>query len=246
MEELKKASHFKKFYVNSYESDKNLELKMNCLFQWFSEIAWEHAKQLNLGFEDLEETEYYWVLLGMNVKINKLPQWQDEVLLQTWPSAVSGLYFMREFILFDSEGEMLAGASSAWLIYNRATSRPVIPKGAEYEYTVNSHRATDQDFSKLRQRKDLLPGLNVTARYTDIDMHRHVNNAVYIKWIENYLGDLHPGRIDTVKIQYMKEIKLNDEIDLLFGNEDDIYYCEAVIRGEYKTSFRAEVKVEKS
>ena len=242
MENLEKVSHFKEFSVNSYETDHNQSLKITCLFQWFSEIAWEHAKQLNLGFEDLDETAYYWVLLGMNVKIHRLPKWQENVKLQTWPSGVSGLYFSREFIVFDINGECLAAASSSWLIYNRASSRPVVPVGSEYEYKISPQKATDLEFTKLRQYRDLTDMFNITARYTDIDMHQHVNNAVYIKWIENYLEDLGRHKINFIKIQYLREIKLNEEIAIHVGKAENYYYFEAIINDD-KTCFRAEVSI---
>lgn len=242
MEDLNKVSYFKNFRVNSYESDRSLNLKINCLFQWFSEIAWEHAKRLNLGFEDLGETDYYWVLLGMRVEIKKLPKWQDDVKLQTWPSGISGLYFSREFILFDSDNEILASASSSWLIYNRTTLRPVVPKGNEYGYNTNSQKAVNEQFSKLRPHNCLIPEFSVVAQYADIDMHQHVNNAVYIKWMENYFGDLHPQKITNIKIQYLKEVKLGEEVFISFCKENNIYYCEASVSNE-KTCFRAEIEI---
>jgi acyl-ACP thioesterase len=241
MEELNNVSHFKEFRVNSYETDKNMNLKINCLFQWFSEIAWEHAKKHNLGFEDLGETEHYWVLLGMNVKINKLPRWQDLVKLQTWPSGISNLYFSREFIVYDNDNNILITASSSWLIYNRASSRPAIPKGNNFQYKINAQKATDEEFTKLKPNKNLSDKLEITARYTDIDMHQHVNNAVYIKWIENYLGELYPEKINGIKIQYIREIKLNEEILLFFAKEENVFYCEAIAKNDNKTCFRAEI-----
>jgi hypothetical protein len=35
--------HQKKYTVTLYEADNKLQLKFNCLFQWFSEIVWKHA-----------------------------------------------------------------------------------------------------------------------------------------------------------------------------------------------------------
>lgn len=239
---LNEVSLFKQFYVNSYETDRNLNLKLNCLFQWFSEIAWGQVKQTDLGFEGLNNADKYWVLLGMNVKINRLPKWQDFVKIQTWPSGASGLYFTREFLLFDDKGDCLAAASSTWLIYDRVTLRPVVNDDIDYEKRTNSKKAVEQEFVKLRPFKNTKPQFDITAKYTDIDMHQHVNNSVYIKWIEDYFGNLELQTIKTIRIQYLKEVKLNDEIIVSFGHDNGIVYCEAILKSENKTCFRAEIE----
>ena len=42
--EIKTKIYRRQQQVRSYDIDENLELKLNVIFQWFSEIAWEHAK----------------------------------------------------------------------------------------------------------------------------------------------------------------------------------------------------------
>lgn len=230
----------KEYLVNSYESDVNLNLKINSLFQWFSEIAWENAKLLGVGFEELADADRFWVLTGISLQINRLPKWQDKVILETWPSGISGLHYTREFKLYSSGGECLASAGSTWVIFDKATAKPVAPEEFNYLTDVSKEKAIDNVFSKIRPRKDLFPAFKETAQHTDIDMHKHVNNAVYIRWIENCTGDIFPRRINTLKIQYLHEVKLHDEIVIFNEKTQNHYYWEARINGD-KLCFRAEV-----
>lgn len=233
-------THFKEYQVNSYESDQNLNLKLNCLFQWFSEIAWEHAKSLGVGFEALSDAKRIWVLSGINVQINRLPQWQEKVKLETWPSGINGLHYTREFKLYSFSGEVLASAGSTWVIFDKELAKPVVPEEFEYLADIRKEKAIDSLFSKIRPRKDLFPAFKETAKHTDIDMHKHVNNAVYIRWIENCTGNIFPRRVNTLKIQYHNEVKLNDEIVIFGEKTENHYYWEARINGD-KLCFRAEV-----
>ena len=57
-----------------------------------------------------------------------------------------------------------------------------------------------------------------TARYTDIDMHHHVNNAVYVNWIENIMGNILPNKIKRFKIQFSNELKLGDKVSIFTKN----------------------------
>ncbi len=232
----------KEYIVNSYESDVNLDLKINSLFQWFSEIAWEHAKSLGVGFEELEKIERFWVLTGFRLHVNKLPKWQDKVRLETWPSGISGLHYTREFKFYSSNNECLAVASSIWVIFDKILAKPVMPKEFYSLTNISNEKAIDAVFSKIRPRKDLILAFNETAKHTDIDMNKHVNNAVYIRWIENCLGDIYPARIKTLKIQYIHEVKVNEEIQIFSDVSNNVHHWEAKINGD-KICFRAEVEL---
>jgi acyl-ACP thioesterase len=230
----------KEYLVNSYETDVNLNLKLNSMFQWFTEIAWEHAKSLGVGFEELADTNRIWILSGISLQINKLPKWQDKVRLETWPSGIGGLHYTREFKLYLENGEELASAGSTWVIFDKVLSKPVTPIEFAYLTEITKEKAIDNLFSKIRPRKDLFPSFKEIAKHTDIDMHKHVNNAVYVRWIENCTGDIFPRRINTLKIQYLNEVKLHDEIVIFNEKTENHYYWEARINGD-KLCFRAEV-----
>ncbi len=240
MDNLQNASYFKNHLVNSYETDRNENLKFYSLFQWFTEIAWEHAKKLGLGFEELQETDKFWILSGINLKIIRLPKWQAKVKLQTWPSGQNKFFFTREFKLFSENDECLIAASSTWIIYDKKEQKPVIPEGYDFAGKSHTEKAIDSLFGKLRPRKNLVPEFKETAKHSDIDMHQHVNNAEYIRWIENCIGDIEPRRVNTLKIQYLHEVKVNDEVVIFLEKTDSNYFWEARINGD-KLCFRAEV-----
>ncbi|MDR2836550.1 MAG: hypothetical protein LBV69_10245 [Bacteroidales bacterium] len=232
----------KKFNVLSYETNCNLDLKINSLCQWFSEIAWKHAKQLNLGFEDLKESDYFWVLFGMDIKIDKLPKWQEEVILKTYPSGITDFYFEREFFLTDSDGKFLAGASSIWLIINRKNRRIVIPRGEMFEnYNFITQRVVPEKFSKLKAQIDFKDCYKITTRYIETDLHLHINNAVYVSWIEEVLRQTE--KIKNIKIQFIKELVADEKIELKYIKIDNIYYFEGIIEKDLKPCYRAEVEV---
>jgi acyl-ACP thioesterase len=236
---LEKASYFRDFEVNSYNVDSSQLLHVHCLFQWFSEIAWEHARMLNLGFEELDVTDYFWVLIGMSVTINRRPKWQEKVKMQSWPSGIEGMYFTRQFVLKDANNQQLAAADSKWLIYNRDKIRPVIPNPDKLTYPINLQKATSE-FIKLKHKENLIQRVSEQALYTDIDMHQHVNNAIYVKWLENYLGEIGQLDISKINIQFQKELKLGDKINIFFATDNNIIYCEA-LDADNKSCYRAEI-----
>lgn len=95
--EIKTKIYRRQQQVRSYDIDENLELKLNVIFQWFSEIAWEHAKTLGIGFEELKNVDKFWVLNSVNVEINKLPKWQDQLILETYPAEFQAYNTLANF-----------------------------------------------------------------------------------------------------------------------------------------------------
>jgi len=240
MADIQDVSYSKSFYVNSYETDCNQGLKLHCLFSWFSEIAWEHAKLLGVGFEELSGSDCFWVLAGIMLKIRKLPKWQDNVILRTWPSGTSGLYFTREFEVIDKNNNRIASAGSSWVIINRKTHKPTL----HVKYSFLEKRCGDKldetSFTKIRNLQNSVSVGVEIAKYADIDMHDHINNSVYIRWVENILADHNIDKISALKVQYLNEVKLGDKIELFMHKSDKSINIEAKINSGIP-GFRAEI-----
>lgn len=241
--EIKTKIYRRQQQVRSYDIDENLELKLNVIFQWFSEIAWEHAKTLGIGFEELKNVDKFWVLNSVNVEINKLPKWQDQLILETWPSGISGIQYTREFQFYDDKQNILIAASSSWVIIDKNTLRPILPPEFSYLDELLKEKATDNLLKKIPLHKDLKFETEETARYTDIDMHHHVNNAVYVNWIENIMGNILPNKIKRFKIQFSNELKLGDKVSIFTKKENNYIYWES-LKSDNKVCFRAEAEFE--
>lgn len=243
--DIKQKIHKRIFQLKSYEVDNNLKLKLNVIFQWFSEIAWEHAKALGVGFEELNDIDKFWVLNSVNVEINNLPSWQETVVLETWPSGISGIQYTREFKIYDANNNLLVGASSSWVIIDKKSFRPILPIEFSYLENICNEKATENLLKKIPNAKDLSFVKKELANYTDIDMHQHVNNAVYVAWIENILEISLNKRIKRFKIQFSNELKLEEEISIFAKQNQDYIYLES-LKSDNKTCFRAEVEFYKN
>lgn len=232
----------KKFTVRYCETDWNSNIRVYCLCQWFSEIAWEHLKLLNLNFEDISDSDYFWVLLDYDIKIENLPKWQQEVNLKTYPSGINDFYFAREFVLSDKDGNFLAGASSTWLILNKQ-KKIIIPKGERFDnYNFITQKVVSEKIPKLKKQNDYTTERLLKVEHSDTDMHKHVNNAVYIKWIEDCIEK--NKQIKELKIRYLKELYNQDMFVIKLKSEKNNFYFEGKSENNNKSFFLAEVVVE--
>jgi len=197
---------------------------------------------LGVGFDELKKSNLYWVLSSVHISVKKLPKWQDITFLETWPSGISGAQFTREFNLYSENNDLLVSASTNWVMIDNQTNKPRVPEEYSFLSETKTTKAVDSIFSKVRPRKDMFPAFKECAKYSDIDLNNHVNNAVFVRWVENCIGNIAPRRINSFKIQYLNPVKLNDEVVIFNESTSNAYYFEARINGD-PICFRAEISL---
>ncbi len=179
-----KLSLSRTFTVRYYEVDAGGRLSVENLCNYMQEVAGLHAEALGVGFELLNSRDLTWVLARWQVCIDKLPKAQDEVILETWPSSVERLRCRREFRLSAGNGEILARASSWWVVVNNKTFKlERVPEFIKEIYPESGDYAVADFELRLSQVKDAAVAVCAPVRWSDIDVNDHVNNANYLDWI---------------------------------------------------------------
>lgn len=239
--EIALEKYRKEFKIASHECNKHKEILLAAVFKHITETAWEHVKLTGHGFEENENSKFKWLLTRLNICINTLPQWQDEIILETWPSGIKANYFGREFIFLDKiSGKEYIKASSDWVVIDKNTNSVCVPSELNFYEKSKYQKACNIIFDKIKSRKNAIPTAHVTAKYSDIDLHQHVNNSAYVRWIENEMGNIFPRRINTFKTQYLSEVFENDNIVIFSEKSDNVFYYECRTNAD-KLCFRAEV-----
>ena len=93
-----------KHTIPCYQTDSKWRLKPASFMDLAQEAANTHAATLGFGYDDLIQSRTAWVLSRVNIHFLKSPLWRDEVTLTTWHKGLERLFFLRDFILTDKEG----------------------------------------------------------------------------------------------------------------------------------------------
>jgi medium-chain acyl-[acyl-carrier-protein] hydrolase len=212
----------KEYKVRSDTIDISGKLKFYCLCGYFFEIASQHANHLHFGYKDLEKANNYWVLSRLHVKMSEYPGLDQKIKLETWHKGVYKLFGLRDFRILDIRGKVLALATSAWLVLDKSSGRPVRP------YNFKELLSTKADHHAIIELPDRIDPLDnyddtkiITPGYTDLDINYHVNAGMYIAWIQDlYSPEIYnKHQISEFQINYMSETKYEDKIVILFGHE---------------------------
>jgi acyl-ACP thioesterase len=112
------------YTVTTAESDMEGRLKPGALVNFLVQSAISSAEKLGFGFNILQDQQLFWVLHRLSVQILKTAGWNNILTVETWPKTIDGLLYLRDFMVFDENREVVARATSGWLAVNRSTKRP--------------------------------------------------------------------------------------------------------------------------
>jgi acyl-ACP thioesterase len=148
-----------------------------------------------------------WILSRLRLRIQRLPVNGELLTVRTWPSGVERLFALRDFIISDADGAEVAWATSAWLILDTGSKRPVRVQSQFIPPAASRPRALAASFEKLPpfEAPDLQQ--EITVRWSDLDVNRHVNNSRYAEWAVEGAA-LSPGargQLARLDIDFMAE-----------------------------------------
>ncbi|MDR1416518.1 MAG: hypothetical protein LBJ57_03745 [Prevotellaceae bacterium] len=202
-----------KYKVHSYHTDSNRRLSLVALLHFLQETAGNHATANGLGFDSLGEIRLFWALSRLTLKVAAYPAWNEELLLRTWSKAPGTLMANRDFELLNAQGEVIAVASTSWLLVDAASRRPqrIERFSATFPHVLDRH-AIPEPPAKLPVVAACTPTEAKEIMASDVDMNGHVNNACYVRWALDSMP-LHPQGSKEVKmleVNFLRESRAGE------------------------------------
>ena len=161
-------------------------IKFYYICHYLFDIASRHAHFLHWGYDDLQDQKQYWVLSRLHVKMLKYPGMHDTISLETWPKGINRLFALRDFRFSSGVDETICLATTAWLIVDASSGRPVrITDFAElYNFNTGKH-SIEEVPGKLPAVDTPENTREISVSYSDLDINKHVTSGKYIEWIQN-------------------------------------------------------------
>jgi medium-chain acyl-[acyl-carrier-protein] hydrolase len=229
-----------KYELRAMDVDIRGEWMPSAIFVRMQEIAEDHATAVGFGRVNLIDTfGFAWVLTRMHVRMRKYPRLGETIRVSTWPLKPTRLIFLRNFMFHNQTGEELGRAVSQWVLFDmrERTLRRTHVLG-EYPFDPDAPILLPNP-AKIILPSDMQPQGLRRVLYSDVDMNGHMNNTKYLNWIcELFPVDiLKQCRLSDIRINYIAEAYLDQDVCLLLGKAcDDYYICG---KTEGKTVFDA-------
>ena len=216
MDEMKKSWE-DEYSIAFAEVDTKNEVFLPHLWNLMQETAWHHADHLRLGYSDLADHQYFWVLSRLSIQMEGYPRWGDQIKIKTWLTGIGRLFALRHFSIANSKGDILGAAKSAWLVLDLKSRRPqkIEPVFKHILHMFNDLPSAEEP-EKFPGPAQSKMEKSFTVRYSDIDMHHHVNNTKYVEWIlDSYPFEMHQDcHAHIFQINFLAESSPGDEISV--------------------------------
>jgi len=179
------------------------KLRLLSLFNIPQDIAVTHASALGFGYKACLEKGVSWVGSSYKLQINRLPK-QDEVIrLETWISEIGAASSVREYKATDKAGNVLFRGATQWVLISVETLRPVpIAKHLPVDAAlIDGEEMLSEPFARLKAPEKTDFETHFTARFDEMDVNGHVNNAVYPMWAAEAVPEAWKYEKEPVSVQ---------------------------------------------
>jgi len=189
--------------------DRHGRVRLDALARFLQDVAIEDVQETGWGMP-----EHLWFLRKIRIDVVE-PFLEDEhVDLVTWSSGQAAIAAGRRWSLRGDRGGR-AEVDSVWIHLDR-DQRPARIEA----FDIYGDAAGDRRVSTKLELPDPPadePGLPWSLRMSDIDLHGHVNNAVYWQAVEHVLpsAGIDPGRPLVAELDYREPVDLDDAIELV-------------------------------
>ncbi len=219
------------YTVKSTEIDSNYKMRIDYIVSLFQAITGVHSLEMGIdGKTLLKNSNAIWVLTKFKLKFNRFPLIDEKLTAETWPTAVKGVRFNRDFLL-SNQNEPLVMGTSEWctLDYNTKEIRRINSICYPADMPHRTEPSGAGDFVKVKEgvsENDY--SHTYKCAFTDIDTNHHTNNIAYLRMALNTFSpdEFDLLNIDEVQISFLFQSFYGDEIKIYKIKTDYGFYIE--------------------
>lgn len=231
----------KEYTLLASDVDPCRRLRLSTLFTWLQEAAIAHTTLLGMGREKTLDKGYLWVVTMQEVRVDRLPVYDERVTLTSWPGEMMHVFYPRYCKLTGERGETLLTAASLWTLIDQGSRRMVFPE--ETGVTIPGVRTGEEPPMPRAPRLLETAGTHsFTVPYSYTDLNGHMNNTRYLDLMEDVMpADLRQRAIRSLAAEFSGEAPAGTKLRLSLGREGNT--CTLLGEGE-KRLFRLRAEYE--
>jgi len=210
---------------------------------YLQQAAGAHAEQLGVGAERLAREGMFWVLTRLFLRIERAPRGGETIEIDTWPSQRPRHLYLRDFRVHGEDGAPIIAGASSWALIDAVRRKAV--KGPSWiadQITFDDARAAIfPDKAPMRLEREER-AVDVTPRWSDIDVNGHVNNANLVGWLLEVFGSdwLAAHALSALDVAFRSECRRDDAVRSSVIRIVSDNFAHAVRRGDGAECVRAQ------
>ena len=216
----------KEYYLRASDFDKFSHIKPSAVLDLFQDAAGQHANELGVGFDEMIQRSYLWVLTRIKFKIISQPKSYQKVVVKTWPLEPHRLNYRREYCIENEMGERLIVGSSEWVVID-SEERRLVSAPDLYPFSDGFHPETmfEEKIGKIRNFEENGTPYVVNAGFSELDVNNHVNNTKYASYVLDAFNPSETDEPEIFQIDYRKEVLQGTRLKIYHAKEDNIVFA---------------------
>ncbi|MDR0371871.1 MAG: acyl-[acyl-carrier-protein] thioesterase [Prevotellaceae bacterium] len=227
------------FTIDAYLADFKGKATLPMIGNFMLQAATKHAEERGFGFSSMRSRNLTWVLSRMVIEICEYPHNEEPFIIKTWVGDVNKRFTERCFAFENKKGENIGYARSTWAAIDIDTRRPTNMLELD---GLNAHITNEpcpiEQMKKIQPLDKCEQIAEITVKYSDIDINKHLNSMKYIEYFIN-LFDINffiEKEIRRFAINYLKEIHYGTKLDAFIFNESENIYTMELRNADITTS----------
>jgi len=182
------------------------------------EAAISASESVGYGPNTISKTRVFWVLLNWKLEVYSRPSWNGKVVIKTWPRNMIKYYSARDFEIYDENNDLIAIASSKWVLVSLDKGVIKIPEELDKEYDCYDKSVFSEPLDKISEPEDSVCTFEYIVQRRDLDTNHHVNNTIYLDYAYEALPKEVHENLDfkNIEIMYKHEAKQGDNISCFY------------------------------
>jgi len=204
------------FEVQIHEAGPDLKARVKSLFNYMQSSADRHSRNLGTSVSTMSEKNLTWVYSRFYAIIERYPLLYEKIDCQTWRSDLINGLVCREFIINGKEHCDLMKATSTLALIDMSSRKPVpIPEIIVSKLEYDKGRSITFSGDVVEHKDEFSYIYCMKARYEDIDINGHMNNASYAGvFFESVFENIKTSMImKTIDIAFRGEVFYGDELE---------------------------------
>ena len=204
------------YIVQLHEAGPDLKARVKSLFNYMQSSADRHSKSLGTSVSLMSGKNLTWVYSRFYAEVERYPDLYEKIFCRTWRSELLNGLVSREFVIGSVEGGLLVRATSTLALIDKTTRKPVaIPEDITSKLEHGKERSINFSGNVVEHIDEFDYIFDIKARYDDIDINGHMNNASYADiFFESAFENLkNPMIMKSIDILFRGEINYRDELE---------------------------------
>lgn len=208
--------------VRSYEVGRDGAVRPGVILRYLENLATRASAGLGFDNRWYRERNAAWVVREMALLLGAQAAIDDELRLYTWVSEFRRVQATRDYLIVRGDsGRVVARAQARWAYIDRATGQlaripeALVSRMGPWGYAMRPRRrphppALSPDGRGRSGRLDLV------AREYEADTQGHINNCVYLDWLDEAARQTlpQPARPRYVWLEYLRSALPGDALTI--------------------------------